>query len=146
MNALLYILPLLVISIIVSIFNKKAGYILFAISSSILLIISIYEYNGVLSFFSIISASVFSIISASVWLLTSIFSIDYDHYGKWLSPLYGLTILGMVLVLYSNNYLLFLAGWEIMTIPAYVAIGLTAKNNRPPFVFMAFGELSTISY
>ncbi|QXJ35952.1 proton-conducting transporter transmembrane domain-containing protein [Saccharolobus shibatae] len=136
MNALLYILPLLVISIIVSIFNKKAGYILFAISSTILLIISIYEYNGVLSFFSIISAS--------VWLLTSIFSIDYDHYGKWLSPLYGLTILGMVLVLYSNNYLLFLAGWEIMTIPAYVAIGLTAKNNRPPFVFMAFGELSTI--
>ncbi|ACP55152.1 proton-conducting transporter transmembrane domain-containing protein [Saccharolobus islandicus] len=136
MNTLLYTLPPFLISIIFSIFNKKAGYILTMISSIILLITSIYEYNGVLSFFSIISTS--------VWILASIFSIEYDHYGKWLSPLYILTILGMAIVLNSDGYLLFLAGWEIMTIPAYVAIGLTAKNNRPPFVFMAFGELSTV--
>ncbi|QGA69357.1 proton-conducting transporter membrane subunit [Sulfolobus sp. E11-6] len=135
MNVLLYSLVPFIISIIFSVLDRKIGYISTAISSIILLIVSIYSFSGVLSFFSIISAS--------VWIIASIFSIEYDNYGKWLSPLYTLTILGMVLILNTNNYLLFLAGWEIMTIPSYVAIGLTAKNHRPPFIFMAFGELST---
>jgi formate hydrogenlyase subunit 3/multisubunit Na+/H+ antiporter MnhD subunit len=52
-------------------------------------------------------------------------------------------ILGITIILESSNYIEFLAGWEIMTIPVYVAIGLTRKEYRPPYVFMAFGELST---
>jgi hypothetical protein len=53
------------------------------------------------------------------------------------------TILGITIILESSNYIEFLAGWEIMTIPAYVAIGLIRKEYRPPYIFMAFGELST---
>jgi len=128
------ILTLFSITALVSVFNKKAGYILVAISSAIFLALSIYQYDV---------TSMFSIIASTVWLLSSIFSIEYDNYGKWLSPLYSTTILGMVIILESTNYLSFLAGWEIMTVPSYVAIGLVRKEFRPAFVFMAFSEFST---
>lgn len=47
-------------------------------------------------------------------------------------------------MLTSNNYLTFLAGWEIMTIPSYVIIGLNRKIDYPAFTLISFSELSTI--
>lgn len=134
MMNILILIPFL-ITIPISAINRKLGYIAEAISSVIFLTYSIFNSNQI--------TTPFIIISSIVWLLTSVFSIEYDKYGKWLSPLYATTILGMVIILQSTNYIEFLAGWEIMTIPAYIAIGLVRKEPRPAFIFMAFGELST---
>lgn len=124
-----------IISILVAILNKKAGYILSSIFSTIFLLYGIVIHNVFTEFF---------IIASLVWLFSSIFSIFYDNYGKWLAPLFITSILGMAIAFTSNNYLDFLAGWEIMTIPAYAIIGLNKKIDYPAFTFMAFGELSTI--
>lgn len=79
-----------------------------------------------------------------MWLFSSIFSIFYDNYGRWLSPLFIISILGMSVAFTSNNYVSFLAGWEIMTIGSYAIIGLNKKIDYPAFTFMGFGELSTV--
>jgi len=129
------VLPFLIPPVL-SIFNRKLGYLSITLASLYLLIFSLYEYPYELS-------TLFIVISSIVWILTSIFSIKYDDYGNWLSPLYSVTILGITIILESSNYIEFLAGWEIMTIPAYVAIGLIRKEYRPPYIFMAFGEVST---
>lgn len=44
----------------------------------------------------------------------------------------------------SRSYLEFLAGYEIMTIPTYLAIGISRRNKYPPLTFIALGELSTV--
>jgi formate hydrogenlyase subunit 3/multisubunit Na+/H+ antiporter MnhD subunit len=126
----LLILFLLLVSIVISLFNRKIGYSLLGIASALII------YQGL--------HCIFFLIAGIVWLLSSAFSIFYDNYGKWLSPLFITSILGMYIVLISNNYLEFLAGWEIMSIPAYAIIGLNKKIDYPAFTFMAFGELSTV--
>lgn len=135
MTSMYLVLPFLIPPVL-SILNRKLGYLSVTLASLYLLIFSLYEYPYELS-------TLFITISSIVWILTSIFSIKYDDYGNWLSPLYSVTILGITIILESSNYIEFLAGWEIMTIPAYVAIGLIRKEYRPPYTFMAFGELST---
>jgi formate hydrogenlyase subunit 3/multisubunit Na+/H+ antiporter MnhD subunit len=135
MNIIYLIAPFLIPPVI-SILNRKLGYLSIILASLYLLIFSLYKYPYELN-------TLFITISTIVWILTSIFSIKYDDYGNWLSPLYGITILGIVIILESSNYIEFLSGWEIMTIPAYVAIGLIKKEFRPAYIFMAFGELST---
>ncbi|ARM76726.1 proton-conducting transporter membrane subunit [Acidianus manzaensis] len=124
-----------IISIVISILNRKAGYILSSIFSIVFLGYGIIVRNIYTDFF---------IIASLVWFFSSIFSILYDNYGKWLAPLFITSILGMSIALTSNNYLDFLAGWEIMTIPAYAIIGLNKKIDYPAFTFMGFGELSTV--
>lgn len=118
----------------ISIMNRKAGYASVAASSLVYLVMSVMDYSSVLD--------LFPIIASTVWFLMSLFSIGYDGYGRWLAPLFSLSVFGMVLVLTSTNYLEFLAGWEVMTVPVYVALGLR-KGHGPAFTFMAFGELST---
>ncbi len=130
-----YIYLLFILSIILSIFNKRIGYLLSAITSVVFIYYGIITDNIYGNFF---------IIAGLVWFFSSIFSIIYDNYGRWLSPLFITSILGMAIALTAETYLEFLAGWEIMTIPAYAIIGLNKKLDSPAFVFMGFGELSTI--
>lgn len=130
-----FIYLLFILSIFLSIFKKKIGYALSAITSIIFVYYGITIGNIYGYFF---------IISGLVWLFSSIFSIFYDTYGKWLSPLFITSILGMAIALTARTYIEFLAGWEIMTIPAYAIIGLNRKLDSPAFIFMGFGELSTI--
>lgn len=112
-------------------FNRKVGYALTSATSLLFLASSIEEHAH------------FAAISSLIWALISLFSLSYDHYGRWLSPLYSLTIAGMTIILLSNNYLTFLAGWEVMTVSAYIVIGLNRRNSLPAFSFMLFSELST---
>jgi formate hydrogenlyase subunit 3/multisubunit Na+/H+ antiporter MnhD subunit len=124
------------IAIIISIWNRKAGYVALAISSAILLAGSFIHFDYLDSFV---------VIAALVWIFSSWFSVSYgEKYGRWLAPMFGSTIFGMVIILLSRNYLEFLAGWEAMSVSSYVLIAMNKKNDYPPFVFMAFSELSTI--
>ena len=120
----------------VSILSRRAGYIAVIISSAILLEASLLSFSYLSSF---------AVISSIVWISVSVFSITYgEKYGKWLAPLFSLTILGMATILLSATYLQFLAGWEVMSIASYAIIGLNRKDSYPPFIFMSFSELSTV--
>ncbi|MCL4341861.1 MAG: hydrogenase 4 subunit B [Candidatus Thermoplasmatota archaeon] len=124
------------VSVAVSVWNRKAGYVALAVSSAILLAGSFIHFDYIDSF---------AIIASLVWIFSSWFSVSYgEKYGKWLAPMFGSTIFGMVVILLSRNYLEFLAGWETMSVSSYVLIAMNKKNDYPPFVFMAFSELSTV--
>ena len=89
--------------------------------------------------------SYFSLIAAIAWILVSVFSMTYSSgYGKWLTPLFAMTVLGMMVVLESSGYVTFIIGWEIMSIPAYVSIGLNKEHWNAAYVFMVFSEISTV--
>lgn len=136
MNFLL-ILILFIEPLLVSIFSKKVGYIFLTISSIFLGIYTVLIIGlNTLTFFYLISMLVL--------ILTSCYSIKYDTKYRWLAPLFTTTTLSIVIILISQNYLEFLAGWELMSISGYLMIGLYKKGARPSFVFWAFGELSTV--
>ena len=124
------------VSVAVSIWNRRAGYVALAVSSAILLAGSFINFDYIDSFV---------VIASLVWIFSSWFSVSYgEKYGRWLAPMFGSTIFGMVVILLSRNYLEFLAGWETMSVSSYVLIAMNRKNDYPPFVFMAFSELSTV--
>jgi hydrogenase-4 component B len=87
----------------------------------------------------------FSLIAAIAWILISVFSITYSAgYGKWLTPLFAMTVFGMMVILESSDYVTFIIGWEIMSIPAYASIGLNREHWNAAYVFMVFSEISTV--
>ncbi len=135
---IIYYLPLIIIliAIIISLFNRKAGYILTAISSLIFFVFTFHLYDYVTYFY---------MTAAIVWIISSVFSISYGNkYGKWLAPLFITTIAGMMVILYANNFLVFIAGWEIMSIPAYLTVAINKRSNMEAYVFMFFSEISTV--
>ncbi|MGC2289936.1 MAG: proton-conducting transporter membrane subunit [Thermoplasmata archaeon] len=91
----------------------------------------------------------FALAAGLVWISTSVYSLYYDD-GP--SPLLALTYavtLGSIAVLVSaSSFLLFLMGWESMTLASFGMI-LQASGKSPrifsaAFVFLAFGEASTL--
>ena len=87
----------------------------------------------------------FSLIAAIAWILISIFSMTYSAgYGKWLTPLFAMTVFGMMVILESSDYVTFIIGWEIMSVPAYASIGLNKEHWNAAYVFMVFSEISTV--
>ncbi len=76
-------------------FHKKAGYSALAVASSIFL-----------AFFVINRTFIgdFSIIASSVWIIVAVYSLRYgENYGRWLSSMLPLMIMGMSLILTSTN-------------------------------------------
>ncbi len=135
---ILYYLPLILVflSVLISIKYRTAGYLLTAIASAMFFLFTFRIYDYITYFY---------LIAAIVWIIASVFSISYSKkYGRWLAPLFILTIAGMMLILYSPNYLLFITGWEIMSIPAYVTVAVNKKNDMEAYIFMFFSEISTI--
>ncbi len=133
-----YYFPLILVflSAIISIKYRTAGYILTAIASGIFFLFTFRIYDYITYFY---------LISAIVWIIASVYSISYSRkYGRWLAPLFILTIAGMMLILYSSNFLLFITGWEIMSIPAYLTVAVNKKNDIEAYIFMFFSEISTI--
>lgn len=117
-------------------FRRNLGYS-GAVASSILFAILEFKPHDFLSYFSLIASM--------VWIIIGIYSIEYGRkYGRWLSSMLPLMMMGMALILVSTNYLEIISGWEIMSIPAYVIIALNKKNDGPAFTFMLFSEFSTI--
>lgn len=136
MNQLILLVPF-AISVIASAVSKKAGYVILIISSALLAIYAIF-YTGLnpLTFFYLISSIVL--------IIASWYSISYDKHHRWLAPLFSLAAFGIITILLSQNFLQFLAGWEIMSISGYLMIGLNKKDAFPAFSFSAFSELSVI--
>ncbi len=135
---ILYYLPLILIfpAAIISYKFNKTGYILTAIASVLFFIFTFRIYDYITYFY---------LIAAIVWIITSLFSITYSkNYGRWLSPLFILTVAGMMVILYSTNFLVFISGWEIMSIPAYLTVAINKKNDVEAYVFMFFSEISTV--
>lgn len=122
-------------SAILAIANRKTGYFALVITSIFMAAVAVFSFNILHLFWLITSVS---------WAMISIYSISYDRYGRWLSPLFAIMLAGMSLVLTSGNYLIFLSGWEIMSISAYFILGIHREKSFPSFIFMAFSELSTI--
>ena len=89
--------------------------------------------------------SAFLLIISTVWAVTSFFSIEYDRKSRPNAISFHLAILAMMVVLTSGSFPLFLSGWEGMTISGYLLIGYRkGMNNIPPYVFLVYGELSTL--
>jgi hydrogenase-4 component B len=91
----------------------------------------------------------FALSAGIVWAGTSAFSLWYDERNSpRLAISYALTLGSIALLMSSTDFLLFLAGWELMTLSAYwmilEATGRPARIFSAAFVFLAFGEASTL--
>ncbi len=137
MNLLSYLGPVLFgIAALIGIFNRKASYLILSVSS-VVFAATQYVPGDYLSYYSIIAAM--------VWFFAGMYSLSYgEKYGKWLASLMSLTVLGMAIILVSNNYLALISGWEIMSVPSYAIVALNKNQKGPAFTFMAFSEFSTV--
>jgi len=91
----------------------------------------------------------FALAASVVWIATSSYSIFYDDRGSTLLAFcYGLTLAAIALLVSASSFLLFLIGWEVMTLASYGMIlqarGRTDRVFSAAFVFLAFGEGSTL--
>ncbi len=130
-------IPLLIggISIPVSMYRKNFALSMMA-AASIILAALVFRPGDLITYFAFIGSGVF--------LASSIYSIRYsDSHGRWLTPLFLFTVEGMMIILTSRNYLELIAGWEVMSVPAYATVALNRSENYPSFVFMLFSEIST---
>lgn len=124
------------ISAIAGYFSKSSGYIGALLSSLAFLALELHSADYL---------SYFGVITSAVWAIISLYSVWYGRkYGKWLSSLLPFMMMGMVIILVSTNYLELIAGWEVMSVPAYLMVALNSRSDNPPFTFMVFSEFSTI--
>ena len=124
------------ISALIGAFWKSGGY-LGTLVSAVLFVLLEFNPGSVLTYFVLIAGI--------VWVVVSIYSVSYaKEYGKWLSSLLPLMIMGMSLILVSRNYLEIISGWEIMSVSGYAIVALNKKEYGPAFTFMVFSEFSTI--
>jgi len=91
----------------------------------------------------------FALTAGIVWCGTSTYSIFYDDRpSPRLAIAYALTLGAIAVLLAASSWILFLIGWEVMTLASYGMI-LEAHGRRgrvfdAAFVFLAFGEGSTL--
>lgn len=91
----------------------------------------------------------FALVAGIVWAATSLYSIYYDtDQGPSLAVAFSLTIGSIAILFSATDWLLFLAAWETMTLAAYwmilEAVGKPPRLFSAAFVFLAFGEASTL--
>ncbi len=91
----------------------------------------------------------FALAAAIVWIATSVYSIGYDdRTSPLLAICYALTLGAIALLVSSTSLVLFLMGWETMTLASYGMIlearGRAGRVFSAAFVFLAFGEASTL--
>ncbi len=91
----------------------------------------------------------FALAAALVWIATSVYSLTYDDRASPLLAItYALTLGSIALLVAASNEVLFLIGWETMTLASYGMIlqarGSSDRIYSAAFVFLAFGEASTL--
>lgn len=91
----------------------------------------------------------FALAAGVVWFGTSAFSLGYDlRRTSGLVVPYALTLGSIALLFSATNFLVFLVGWESMTLASYwMILEATGRPQRvfsAGFVFLAFGEASTL--
>jgi hydrogenase-4 component B len=91
------------------------------------------------------TASLFFIVSSISFAALSFYSIDFGRlFSKKMGLFFNLSIIGMVLVMSAADSILFLIGWEIMTIALAFQILERKDSMKDAFQFLAFGEASTM--
>ncbi|HTZ61790.1 MAG TPA: proton-conducting transporter membrane subunit [Thermoplasmata archaeon] len=143
--------------------RREAGYAAALAGSILLLIVSIAALAGAsvqgLSWtgplgdpegFALDGLSAFfDLAAAIVWIATSVYSLGYDDRpSPLLAICYCLTLGAIALLVSSTSLVLFLIGWETMTLASYGMIlqahGRAGRVFSAAFVFLAFGEASTL--
>ncbi len=94
-------------------------------------------------------AGFFALAASLVWLVTSAYSVTYDRRASPLLAIcFALTLGSIALLMAASSLLLFLLGWEAMTIASYgmilQALGRPNRVFSAAFVFLVFGEASTL--
>ncbi len=94
-------------------------------------------------------SAVFALGASLVWIATSIYSVGYDRGPSGLlAGCFALTLAAIALLVASTSFLLFVIGWEVMTLASYGMIlqahGRADRIYHAAFVFLAFGEGSTL--
>ncbi|NNN16930.1 MAG: hypothetical protein HKL79_00995 [Thermoplasmata archaeon] len=146
-----------------SLIHRRVGYAATLVASGLLVVAAILVLTGgpvtAISWSGVIGepesirldglSAFFALTAGIVWIGTSAFSLDYDqHSSSRLAVAYSLTLGSIAIVLTSTNFLVFLAGWEAMTLASYwMILEATGRPNRifsAAFVFLAFGEASSL--
>jgi len=91
----------------------------------------------------------FALATGIVWMATSAYSYVYDDRSTpLLAVTYAITLGAIALLVSSSSWLLFVFGWETMTLASYGMIlqarGRSGRVFSAAFVFLAFGEASTL--
>jgi hydrogenase-4 component B len=91
----------------------------------------------------------FALGTGIVWMATSAYSYAYDDRSTpLLAVTYAITLGSIALLVSSSSWLLFVFGWETMTLASYGMIlqarGRSGRVFSAAFVFLAFGEASTL--
>jgi hydrogenase-4 component B len=99
------------------------------------------QLNGLSAFFALATGI--------VWIATSAYSYAYDDRSSpLLAVTYAATLGSIAVLVASTSWLLFLFGWETMTLASYGMIlqarGRSGRVFSAAFVFLAFGEASTL--
>ncbi len=91
------------------------------------------------------TTSLFFIVSSISFAALAFYSIDFGRlFSKKMGAFFNLTLFGMVLVMSAADSILFLIGWEIMTIALTFQILERRGSMINAFQFLAFGEASTM--
>ncbi len=146
---LLYAVPV-ILGTVYSRIAYSAGILVGIFTSTFSLVGLIYSMSSGISF-GIFSLSLdpmslfFLLIVSVVSTLVNSYSLSYlTGEGKAAWPIEG-SVFSMILVILSASMFPFLIGWEAMTVFGYYLLGFrTRSGNIPPYVFLVFGELSTL--
>jgi hydrogenase-4 component B len=167
MDALGYLLTAAVVALFagapLSALDRRAGYAAAAAASALLLCVAVatlltgpvqgIRWLGPLSDPESLRldglSAFFALAAAVVWIATSVYSIYYDDRSSPLLAIcYTLTLGSIALLMSSTSLVLFLIGWETMTLASYGMIlqahGRSGRVFSAAFVFLAFGEASTL--
>ncbi|WP_022670946.1 proton-conducting transporter membrane subunit [Hippea alviniae] len=141
-------------------FNRKLSYFVAFLASLLSFVIGFNaEFNGIVYkkifpvIFSISSGlfvdklgGLFLMIASVSWIAVSVFSMDFgENYRKRMAIFVNLAMLGMLLILAAFDGVMFLIGWEIMTIASYLLVVEHDGAYKEAFQFLAFSEISTMS-
>ena len=91
-------------------------------------------------------SATFLTLSAAVWFFVTIFGLRYGaRFRRAATAGFNLALFGMTVVITAVDALSFLVGWELMTVFVFLLLLERSPSERPPFAFLAFGELSTLA-
>ena len=155
MNSIIFLFVLPLIPLAISFTFPKLSYYFGVISTATLAAISLVDLSGYLSFSTLTFhyfsigfhglSVIFEFIVAVTELIVYVFSIYYMPEDRRLAFFISIAVFTVNSVIISRNVILFLMFWESMSISGYLLIGYKNRiKSYPPFVFFAFGELSTV--
>ncbi|MHB8396833.1 MAG: proton-conducting transporter transmembrane domain-containing protein [Thermoplasmataceae archaeon] len=150
-----FLLLLSIAPVIANMYGVRLSYRTGAVAFSVVAVTSLYlmlegytSYHAAGQYIAVgidPLTSGFLMILAMVWALASLYSTEYDQGSISNSLTYNTAMFAMVILLLSRSFPVFLSAWETMTISGYFLIGMRKTVGPiPPYVFLVYGELSTL--